>query len=190
MKQSMKAPWISREEIFSTVENLRREYESLQTLPVDIESFLEFDLGLDIIPFTELRDRIGAEAMISQDYTSIYVDSKSYMNDNLQPRMKFSLAHEIGHYFLHKNFFSQQNVSNANEWIDFMMRIQLQYVFLEHHANTFASFLLVPGKALHQAVEEDPLPSISTLTRRFGVSAFVIQRRLAEYDMKPCFYEM
>ena len=172
--------------ISNRVEKLRRKYHSLQQLPVDIDSFMEFDCGIEIIPFSGLRDRIGAEAMISMDYSSIYVDNESYMNEKFISRMKFSIAHEIGHMVLHKDFFKNQNISSEEDWISLMENIQLKYGFLENQANNFAGILLVQAEQLIAEINKNPRPTFAMLTRKFAVSTEVIKRRLSHPDLQEC----
>ena len=118
-------PGITYEEAVAKAQNLRSTSSYLQKIPVDIEEFLQFDLGIDIVPMPGLKDRVQAEAMISLDFTTIYVDNASYLNDKQWNRLKFSLAHELGHCVLHKDFLEQQNISSPEQWVNFMMDIQL-----------------------------------------------------------------
>ncbi|MBQ6596357.1 MAG: ImmA/IrrE family metallo-endopeptidase [Lentisphaeria bacterium] len=177
-------PNLTFESISQEVEKLRHKYKSLQEIPVDIDSFLEFDCGIELVPFSGLRDRIGAEAMISWDCSSIYVDSEAYMNEKMIPRMRFSIAHEIGHMVLHKDFFTKQHITCDEDWISFMGDIQLKYGYLENQANNFAGLLMVSRDRLIREINNNPRPTLAKLTRLFGVSDQVISRRLARSDMQ------
>lgn len=182
-KKTVWTPGLTFDEVSEKVETLRAKYETLQTIPVDIDDFLEFDLELEIVPLAGLREKINAEAMISKDYKTIYVDVQSYNDERLWYRLKFSIAHELGHMFLHKDFFCRQNIKNEEEWINFMSSLQLKYSFLENHANWFAGMLLVPADKLRKLLLTTKKPSLAELTRYFEVSTQVISRRLASQDM-------
>ena len=91
-------------EIWSMVEALREEYPALRAnkLPLDLITFVELDLRLDIIPDDGVLRRFGADAAMMSDFTGIYVDSETYELIDSAPewklnRLRFSLAHEIGH---------------------------------------------------------------------------------------------
>ena len=43
-------PYLSFQQIAARVEELRQNYSSLSGIPVNIEDFVEFDLGIEIIP--------------------------------------------------------------------------------------------------------------------------------------------
>ena len=114
-KKTVWTPGLTFDEVSREVEDLRARYETLQSIPIDIDAFLEFDLGLEIVPLAGLREKVNAEAMISQDYKTIYVDVQSYNDERLWNRLKFSIAHELGHMFLHKDFFCHQDIKNEDE---------------------------------------------------------------------------
>ena len=182
-KKTVWTPGLTFDEVSREVEDLRARYETLQSIPIDIDAFLEFDLGLEIVPLAGLREKVNAEAMISQDYKTIYVDVQSYNDERLWNRLKFSIAHELGHMFLHKDFFCHQDIKNEDEWINFMSSLQLKYSFLENHANWFAGMLLIPASELRRLLQADRKPSLPELTRHFEVSTKAICKRLASQDM-------
>ena len=142
-------------------------------------------MSIDVVPYAGLKDRVQAEAMLSLDFSTIYVDNYSYMSDKHWNRLKFSLAHELGHFALHREFFERQNIVSEETWISFMEAIQLKYGFLENHANWFAGALLVPTKELLKCFKNKRLPTISSLSRKFEVSTMVIEKRLLSEDIAP-----
>ena len=171
-------------DVSRVVEEIRERTAILQKFPVDIDSFIEFELNIELIPYPDLHGKIGAEAMISMDYTSIYVDSAAYMDESRLNRIKFSIAHELGHYYLHKDFFVKQKIRTEEDWISLMLQIKLKYVFLENHANWFAGILLVPAEELFNVIKNNHCKSLSELTRYFGVSQGVIKKRLEAPDVQ------
>lgn len=183
-------PGITYEEAVAKAQNLRSTSSYLQKIPVDIEEFLQFDLGIDIVPMPGLKDRVQAEAMISLDFTTIYVDNASYLNDKQWNRLKFSLAHELGHCVLHKDFLEQQNISSPEQWVNFMMDIQLKYGYIENHANWFAGEILVPYAELEKAIQSTPRPTINSLSRKFEVSTTMIEKRLQSKDIARIIQEI
>lgn len=67
------------------------------TVPVDPEKIAE-QLGLEVV-LTPLESKVGGFVLKKNgEAVRIYVNS----NDSWE-RRKFTLAHEIGHYWLHRN---------------------------------------------------------------------------------------
>ena len=63
--------------------------------------------GLEVIPFDDLFAKYDSDAAITQDFTGIYVDTEAYVFWEKGPvwkqnRLRFSVAHELGHYVLHR----------------------------------------------------------------------------------------
>ena len=90
------APILSYEEINGRAENFLKEYKRENTIPVDIETIVEFDLGLNIFPFPNLQTTFDVDGFISGDLTVIYVDEFIYQQR--PARYRFTLAHEVGHF--------------------------------------------------------------------------------------------
>ena len=101
MSQKIWTPGYEYKEVSAKAEEYRKKYPSLREIPIDIDSFLQFDLAIDVVPYAGLKDRVQAEAMLSLDFSTIYVDNDSYKSEKQWNRLKFSLAHELGHFALH-----------------------------------------------------------------------------------------
>lgn len=98
------------EHIWKKIEELRPQYEVLQEdrTPIDVFTFFEVDLGLDPIPFDNLTAKYRVEAAIKADFTGIYLDAEQYALMEKGPdwklcRLRFTVAHELAHYFLHRH---------------------------------------------------------------------------------------
>jgi hypothetical protein len=92
------------------VAQLRTDYPVLHDdqTPIDVFTFLEVDLGLDPIPFDDLCAKYRVEAAIKADFTGIYLDAEQYKLMEKGPgwklsRLRFTVAHELAHFFLHKD---------------------------------------------------------------------------------------
>ncbi len=201
-----KCPYISKDQIWQAAENFRDEFWPESTLPVDIERIVEKRLKLNIEPEHGLLGEIDIDAYLRIDSTGIVVDYDCYMNEKYMNRLRFSFAHELGHFFLHKDIYSTFPIDDPSTWKDFMLNIpDKEYGFFEYQANEFAGRTLVPrGRLLAelkiclQKVQEagmldlvatDPgavLSGISsTLCRPFGVSYKVIERRVEREELWP-----
>lgn len=86
-----------------------------------------------------------------------------------EKRQRFTLAHELGHYILHKEKNSEfkDAVFFRNEVLDSM----------EYKANEFASELLMPESAVRDSVN-DGVKNIGELADLFGVSAAAMKYRI------------
>ncbi len=121
-------------------------------IPIDIEHILEVKLGIFIVPLIGLQDQISFDSFISSDWKYVYVDNKRYMSDNYYQRIRFSLAHELGHFILHKEIFELLDIGTMEDYYSFYREVPNdQYSFLEAQANKFAGYLLIPREALEQS---------------------------------------
>ena len=103
--RGFRAPHISRHEIQARADEFRTTYWPGEGLPVGIEQIVECDLGIKIIPVSGLRRDSDTDALLLGDMKSIVVDLGMYMDDRMERRMRYSFAHEVGHFVLHRNLF-------------------------------------------------------------------------------------
>ena len=150
---SFKAPFISLEEIRKKADEFRAIYCRDKTLPVDILNIVEFCLKLELLPVQRLKSFADIDALLLGDNKTIVVDEEEFMDDRMQNRIRFSLAHEVGHFVLHRDIYTKFSYSSIDDWIELVQNIpEEQYSFLEMHANEFAGRLLVPKDELEKSV--------------------------------------
>ena len=195
-----------------TLDKIREEAESFRathifssSLPVDIENVVEATLGMRIIPIDNLQKLCDMEGFISNDFTSIYVDKFLYQDDRYYKRVRFTIAHEIGHYVLHRSTIDSQKFDDENDWIKFRIGLKDDTLgWFETQASEFAGRLLVPLDSLVEEfrsnrqivikkfsswdspkINDDDLFSIVSplICSRFDVSAEVIERRLRKENI-------
>jgi len=181
---------------------LRREadaflakYNSNSAIPVPIEQIAEFELGLNIIPIPGLQDAMEVCGFIASDFRSITVDQ--FVMEHREKRYRYTLAHELGHLWLHQKIFQKFNFRSIDEWKSFQKDIDVEdYGWLEYQAYAFGGLALVPRAPLashratcEQAVKNEGLDPtteaaqwyvVDMLTRIFNVSRDVIDKRLAK----------
>jgi hypothetical protein len=192
------------EEIWEIVEGLRQKYPALRDvhLPVDILSLVEIDFKLDVIPFHDLTNKYDVEAALRADFTGIYVDAETYEYLERGPlwklnRLRFSLAHELGHFVMHQDLPQAKNFASLPDfarWVEnFDDASPRKKRRAEWEANEFAGRLLVPVERLQEFYEEfktsmaSMFPTMSFSLRKpfcdrasgkFGVHSDVISIRL------------
>jgi hypothetical protein len=199
-----KAPYLPQAKVWKMADDFRSKYWSGQ-LPVDIMGIVEFDLSLDMIPMTSLRQDADIDALLLSDWQTIVVDQGYYMDDRYQNRIRFSVAHELGHFVMHKEAFDRIPRGSAEEWIAFVRDLpEREYSFLESHAYEFAGRFLVPpaelsveleaaiklaessGLLREQLQEDSHMQYLAKpIARRFEVSSSVIEKRLMKEKLWP-----
>jgi predicted Zn-dependent protease with MMP-like domain len=203
--REFKAPFITIEDIRMTVAGFRSRYWPRDTIPVDIFEIVEFELGIEIRTIVNLREAGDVDALLLGDFKTIVVDQNDFLNERAQNRLRFSIAHEIGHLILHQDTFSKIQYSSIDEWIAFFQRMpEDQYYWIEQHAYEFAGCLLVPREKLIEKLNDavtlarssgfDAWDSSGDSTRQFvahsiakyfEVSDQVIEKRLIRENLWP-----
>jgi len=203
--QNFKAPFIAPQDIWRQADEFRNRVWPSQAIPIDVLSVVEFELGLEIRPISKLKEEADVDALLLGDWQTIVVDQNQYMDDRYTNRLRYSIAHELGHYVLHKAVFSQMPQGSLAEWIVCMRDMpEKEYSFLEYHAYEFAGRFLVPPEALRrelesviQLAEQSGMPRsqlqdeahmqylAKPISRKFGVSSSVIERRLPKEKLWP-----
>lgn len=90
-------------------------------------------------------------------------------------RKKFTLAHELGHFFLHKNM--------KVEFRDEIFFRSSALDSIEYAANEFAAKLLIPESLLRKVINQGE-KNIVTLANKFNVSSAAMKYRLVELGYK------
>lgn len=94
-------------------------------------------------------------------------------------RQNFTLAHELGHYMLHK-------AKNVNIVDTTLFRNNDKTNTIEYMANDFAAKLLMPEDTLRSLIDEKGIKNIGELAEQFDVSASAMKYRVLSlgYKMK------
>lgn len=147
---------LSWPQIWNIAEEFRSEYSNAKKFPVQIEDLIEFELKIDMVPITGLKSEVGVEAFLSKDMREIRVDATAYNNPRYLPRLRFTLAEEVGHFVLHNEIY-KQNVSytSEEEFIkDILDMDENDLAWVERQARQFAGRLLVPLEELESRIEK------------------------------------
>jgi len=157
----VKVPFFNNAEIEVKAKKFREKYSN-NSIPIDIEKIIEFELDIEIIPIPMLSTNCDTDALITSSWKSIYVDNDKYLDDKYQNRLRFSFAHEIGHFVLHKNIYKSFLIKSYEDFYNFINNIPgREYGYLETQANKFANHLLIPRNILEKEkikiLKEDPI---------------------------------
>jgi len=203
--KDFKAPYIKIEDIRVEADNFRNKYWPSNSIPIDIFEILEFELNIEIRTISSLKEAGDIDALLLGNLNTIVVDQNDFLNERSQNRLRFSVAHEIGHLVLHSELFSNISYSSVEEWIQFFQKIpEDQYAWIEQHAYEFAGRLLVPREKLMEKLN-DAVSKAKTkgfdawdssgesareyvahgIARYFEVSEQVIEKRLTKENLWP-----
>lgn len=101
-----------------------------------------------------------------------------YVNgDHPEVRRRFTIAHEIGHFVLHKSLIGDGIVEDG------LMRAQGFSSRVEYQANQFAADLLMPWHLINRAKKQG-IASVEQLARAFNVSNDAMSIRLYKVQYK------
>ena len=203
---NIECKWIPKEDLWQTVRSFREKYWPENTLPVDMEKIVEQRLRLSIEPIHSLLDDLDVDAFLKLDLSGIVVDYDCFMQERFQNRIRFSFAHEVGHFVLHKDIYEKIPFISPEEWKYSVLNMaDKEYRNFEWQANEFAGRLLVPRERLivevkkiykiiedggiQQYLSDDPGAVLSrvspVLCKPFGVSENVIERRVEREGLWP-----
>lgn len=144
----IKVPFLSENEIANIANNFRDKYHGGKSSPINVIDILEFDLGIKIIPSPGLESRCNTDAFITRSWENILVDQRKLDNEAYDKRLNFSLAHELGHYILHKDLYELLEIEDIEDFYKIIECPSGIYKRIEAQANMFAGRLLVPAEEL------------------------------------------
>ena len=198
--RNVRIPFLSNGKIKEEADLFRKKIWG-DCVPIDIERIIDLKLQLYIIPIPNFLKECNIDALISSDFKSISVDKNEYEDERLHGRLRFSLAHEIGHFILHKRIYSSFGIKNQGDYYKLYEFLPpKQYSYLEVQACKFANYFLVPreklleerGKQINKKGNPDWFKSVDTktlnsyiaipLSKIFEVSEEVITIALGDLD--------
>lgn len=185
----MQGPSITFRDVETAVDKFLRTYHPSNSLPIPIEEIVEIKMGVALYAIPGIKPLLGIDAFINSDFTQITVDENSLTT--FTARARFSIAHEIGHLILHKEWYKKYGPQNIDDYLTFHERIDAKsYKYIEIQAHTFAGLVLVPKDLLLNQLKlrldrvpdhenaEILIPVANDLLDIFQVSGDVILRRL------------
>ncbi len=188
-------PYLHYEDLRAKADDFLAEFHPSSEVPIPIEEIVEFQLGMNIFPLPGIKDLLDIDGFISSDLTVITVDE--YIYNRFENRYRFTLAHEVGHVWMHKDVFEKADINNIEGWKEFVTEIpEKQHNALEYQANCFAGLILVPHGSLMEVVnskvkllDENDISLkenwgiaweyiCTDVARTFSVSKEVVERRV------------
>jgi len=153
-------------------EDLLRQLK-ITKIPVDVKKICE-DLGF-VITYADLSPvekahggkQISGALVLENGKKDIFVNQ-----DDIPTRQRFTIAHELAHYFLHHDEDTMSSEKHA------IISFRGAKNKTEYEADKFAAELLMPLEHITRLYEELPVPYVSALAHRFDVSNAAMRYRL------------
>ena len=187
-------PNLKLADVVNAANDFLKTYHPSFDLPIPIEEIVEHKMDIAIFAVPGIKSLIGVDAFISSDFSQITVDEDCFVR--FPERTRFSIAHEVGHLILHKDWYEKYGPKNFEDYLSSHDKADEQiYKFTEIQAQTFAGLVLVPTNLLFSELEkrlgrvpslESPevlAPVVQDLPEIFKVSDAVILRRLQKEDI-------
>lgn len=185
----MQGPNLKFSDVLKAANNFLNTYHPSLSLPIPIEEIVEHKMDISLFAIPAIKSLLGIDAFISADFTQLTVDEECFTK--FPERTRFSIAHEVGHLILHKDWYSNHGPKDLTDYLDFPDRVDTQlYKYTEIQAHTFAGLVLVPKDQLLEEIKKrlGRIPSmelpeilasaVQDLPEIFKVSDAVILRRL------------
>ena len=173
-------------EIESRAEAVLHEH-AFGRVPVPIISICRA-MGIDVFYSDFRRPNVSGAIVGKSGKFTIYV-----RRSEPEPRQRFTVAHELGHYILHLAD-KAADLGYTDELPEKRYVAAFRSAHLgseEEEANAFAAAILMPAKAIQSraswAVDEDYDDGARDLARQFHVSYAAMTRRLAELELAAAY---
>ena len=171
-QENFKVPPMSRAAIRAAAYNVRAQLGIADEKYIDVARLLELILfqipdfvDYDIVSPSDLGELEAATLVVGCGQSKILIRDSVY--DDLRKglaRPRFTVAHELGHAFLHSRLYGGPRDYVSNDWPAFRSS--------EWQANEFGGELLAPAHLIQD------ITSVNEIAEQFGVSTEVARRRL------------
>lgn len=156
--------------------DLYEKYNPKNLSPFPIENILNEHKDLKIYFLENMDDNVSGVIIYEPDEKnfSILVN-----NNHSKTRQYFTIAHELGHYFLHKSKLTTEKIiedKNIEEKAFSLYRKKDNSSKIETEANSFAAELIMPEKLVKEIWES--LKDIDNCAEIFNVSTLAMNIRL------------
>lgn len=152
--------------------------------PIDVFGISE-EFCIDV-KFEDLDEEVSGFLLVKNKKSTIVVNSLHHAN-----RQRFTIAHELGHYFLHVDHKLNAEKLFVDEQIYHRRDVALKQITSKQHhkvekeANKFAATLLMPKKLLQQALDEEDYDlsddlDVQFFAKKFGVSEQALGYRIGD----------
>ncbi|NKE43640.1 ImmA/IrrE family metallo-endopeptidase [Roseomonas frigidaquae] len=139
----------------------------LEDIPVDLDAMAD-DLGLEVRYVDNLSDDVSGKIERTRGGYRVTVNAS-----HPRRRQRFTLAHEIAHFIMHRDLIGDGIVDNA------MYRSAGLSDEIERQANRYAADILMPAAAVRRLYRQN-VKSFAAMANAFDVSAEAAQVRMKD----------
>ena len=142
-------PFYSYSDIQERCDTILNQYHPSFSLPIPIDKIIELKLKINVFPFPNLYRTHRLNGGLSCDRSTIYVDEYQY--DTYYEKFRYTIAHELGHFFLHSEMLEQLQFGDIEEFVQWRKNSDPDDIgWFEKHGDWFAENILVPTKQLYE----------------------------------------
>lgn len=174
---------MTKEEIQNYAEQLSRQYNPEGLSPYPFDNIQKNKQDLKILLTEKLPDSAsGVIGFFAEESNSFII----LVNKNKPAtRRNFTIAHELGHYFLHQNEIKEELMVDGDNVLDkvgmLYRRDEASSTKLEIEANNFAASFLMPADLVRRAWEK--LKDVEECAQVFNVSVEAMTIRLSRLGL-------
>jgi len=164
--------------ILNTFSGIDRFPVEVEPLAKDISQTLYPEDPVSLVKGAELPGFDGCLAKAPKEKKGWGIIYNNKMQS--KGRIRFTLAHEFGHYLLHRTQFPGGIQCGEQD----LLRWESEYAQIEHQANVFAANLLMPLDDFRNQIDDKSKADLSILSacaERYGVSLMATILRWIEY---------
>jgi len=201
--RDLPVPPLTLNEIAAEADSVLAMYANLygeaMCSPIDVDELAVNVVGLTVM-FAELRELLGPDVDGAIYFSRMQISIEERLNPEVFPelygRYRFTLAHELGHWVLHRQFVmsdkTQQALCGDNSTPDIICRSKGRRPRIERQADQFAGCLLMPEWLLRPAWKDftgGELPiddaTLGTLVPRIDPKRMAIDISGVEKELNP-----
>jgi hypothetical protein len=156
---TVKVPWLPQTQIENEAHDLLNQWEKFSGQeiipPIPVEAIVEKYLGLTL-EYDKLEDILGIPDVLG----ATWVEKKrmvinSSLLEGQEGRLTFTCGHEVGHWFLHRKYISDQAAyshdPNSGNNPSIVCRVSAAKTRGEWQVDCFSACLIMPGLAVRGA---------------------------------------
>lgn len=189
-------PPLTPDEIAQAAAKCLQDHHPDGSIPVPVEDIIDLGFKIDVVSATGLEERFGIDAFITGNLKEIHVEDMVYRTQSY--RLRFSLAHELGHLILHPAIYRQLAFKTKEEWWAAMSELgKTKYDLLEGQAHAFGRRLVCPTNqlvgwfrkieealgAVGKTFKDAEDYAVKSLAKEFDVSRGTIWYRLRDENL-------
>jgi Zn-dependent peptidase ImmA (M78 family) len=172
-------PFIRKEELWERAEQIRKQFLEDDKLPKDGELICE-KAGLDVVP-TAMPNVFDCCIIVSRN--ELYVNLNRYLDDRNENRLRFTFAHELGHFVLHRSILEELSLQTIDDYMEFLDAEKDEaYSRYEFQAHEFAGRLVVPRDILRERfdklISSVPADQRPVVTRNLDYSKELVSKKI------------